>query len=204
MPPLAGGEPARPRVGAVVVQRRGRPPGGRGGPGRGARLGRRRAPLRPGRAGPRRARPVQRGHPVRRGRGARLAARPDRRRPDLGGRVPGRGPRGRADGDPHRVRRPRHQPVHHPVAADRGRTRQLLLLHRLRGAHRRRAGGRGDDGPAPGLRRGPLPRQLPALRRGSDPGPPRHVGRGVRRGGGVAGPTALRPALIPRWRRGQP
>ena len=124
---------------------------------------------------------------------ARLAARADRGRPDLAGRVPRRRPRGRADGDPHRVRRARDQPVHDPVPADRRRAWQLLLLHRLRGAHRRRPRRRGDDGRAPGLRRGPVPRQLPAQRRGADPGPPRHVRRGVRRGGRVAGPAAVRP-----------
>ena len=46
-----------------------------------------------------------------------------------------------------------------------------------------------------GLRRGPVPRQLPAQRPGADPGPPGHVRCGVRRRSRVAGPAELRPAL---------
>src|SRR5215475_15261350 len=48
--------------------------------------------------------------------------------PDVAGGVPGRRPPGRADGDPYRVRRPRRQPVHDPVPAQRRRARQLLLF----------------------------------------------------------------------------
>ena len=69
---------------------------------------------------------------------------------------------------------------------------KLLLLHRLRGPPRRRAGRRGADGPAPGLRRRPVPRQLPAPRRRADPGPHRNLRRRVRSGGGEARPPALR------------
>ena len=59
-----------------------------------------------------------------------------------------------------RVRGARHQPDHDPVPAHRRPARPVLLLHRLRGSRRRRAGGRGADGAAPGLPRGALPRQL--------------------------------------------
>ncbi len=106
-----------------------------------------------------------RGHPVRGGRPPGAGARGDRRRPDLAGRVPARGPPRCADGTAHRVRGARHQPDPHRVPPHRRRARQVLLLHRLRGAPRRRPGRRGADGPAPGLRRREVPRQLPAPRR---------------------------------------
>ena len=95
------------------------------------------------------------------GPGARL----HRRGPDLAGGLPARGPPRRADGAAHRVRGSRHQPHPDRVPADRGRAGQVLLLHRLRGPPRRRPGRRGADGPAPGLRRRQVPRQLPAPRR---------------------------------------
>jgi len=182
-------------VGTARLQRRGGQTGRRGKPG--SRTGRllRRGQVRACRAGAGRARPVQRGDQVHRGGTFRGAARSDGLGPDLAGGVPCRRPPGRADGDPYRVRGPWHQPVHDPVQAHRRRARQLLLLHRLRGAHRRRAGRRGDDGRAPRLRRGPVPRQLPKKRRGADTGPPGHIRSRVRRSRGMAGQAPLRPPL---------
>jgi len=196
VPPLARGQPAGARVGTARLQRRGGQTGRRGKPGR--RSGRllRRGQVRACRARAGRARPVQRGDQVHRGGTFRGAARADRLGPDLAGGVPCRRPPGRADGDPYRVRGPWHQPVHDPVQAHRRRARQLFLLHRLRGAHRRRTGRRGDDGRAPGLRRGPVPRQLPEKRRGADTGPPWHVRSRVRRSRGMAGQAPLRPPVI--------
>ena len=94
---------------------------------------------------------------------------------------------GRADGDPHRVRGARHQPDHDPVPADRRRARPVLLLHRLRGARRRRPGRRGADGPAPGLRGRPVPGQL---RPAATAAPPRS---------GAAPPTRSSPRPPPGW-----
>jgi hypothetical protein len=195
VPPLARGQPAGARVGAARLQRRGGQAGRRGEPGR--RPGRllRRGQVRADGARAGRARQIQRHDQVRGGGTCRAAAGADRLGPDFAGGVPGRRPPGRTDGDPYRVRRPRRQPVHDPVPAHRWRARKLLLLHRLRGAHRRRAGRRGDDGRAPGVRRGPVPRQLSQKRRGADPGPRRHVRSRVRRSGGVAGQAPLRPPV---------
>jgi len=195
VPALARGQPAGAGVGAARLERRGRAQGRGGRPRRGAGRRVRGGAVRPFGARSGGARPVHRGDQVRRGRASRRVAGADRNRPDLAGRVPRRRPSRRADGDPDRVRGAGRQPVDDPVAADRRQARQLLLLHRLRGAHRRRAGRRGDDGRAPGVRRGPVPWQLPEERRGADPGPPRHVRSRVRRSRRVARPAPLRPAV---------
>ena len=79
-----------------------------------------------------------------------------------------------------------HDP--HRVAADRRRARQLLLLHRLRGARRRRPGRRGADGPAPGVRRRPVPRLLRAARRRRA----RHPGRAPRTASSTTPPPGSR------------
>ena len=73
------------------------------------------------------------------------------------------------------------QPDPDRVPADRRRARQLLLLHRLRGARRRRPGRGGADGAAPGLRGRPVPRVLRAARRSRAGHPGRHVGPRVPR-----------------------
>ena len=115
-----------------------------------------------GREHPRRQR---RGHPVRDGRAAGPAAGPDRRRQDVArGRAAGQPSRGAA-GDPRGVRGPRRGPDAHRVPAHAVEAGNLLVLHRLRGAPRRRARRRGADRPAAGRRRGPVPRQLSARRR---------------------------------------
>ena len=106
----------------------------------------------------------------------------DRQRPHDAGRVPARGPLRRAAGDPLRVRHPRRQPDPHRVAPDQGPHRPVLLLDRLRGAHRRRAGRRRAGRAAPGVRRRPLPRLVPAARR-------RAGGRPARAGTTPTSPT---------------
>src|SRR5690349_17323611 len=158
-----GGHPTGARVGPAGLHRRAAPPARRRAGRRRAGRGLRPRAVRPGDRRGRRPRPVHRRHPVRGGGPAGTAARPDRGGPHLAGRVPDRGPPGRAARDPHRVRGARHQPDHDPVAAHRRPARPVLLLHRLRGARRRRPGRRGADGPAPGMPRRALPRQLRPL-----------------------------------------
>ena len=182
-----GGQPARRGMGRGRVQRRGGPPGRGGATRRGAGGRLRRRPVRSRGSRGRRARPAQRRHPVRGGGGNRPAPGAHRDGPDLRGRVPDRGSPRRAARDPHRVRGARHQPDHDPVPPNRRPARPVLLLGRLRGPRGRRAGRRGADGLAPGLR---ATYASSAATPGATAAPP---------GSGRAPPTPTSPRQPPGW-----
>ena len=112
-----------------------------------------------------------------------LAARADRRRQDDGHALPARRPGRRAARAARAVRGARHQHDPARVAPDQGLARLLLLLDRLRGPRPRRARRRGAHGAQAGVRRGALPRVLPARgRRRCTRGRAAHRRRGLQRG----------------------
>ncbi len=102
----------------------------------------RRRPLRARGPGRRHRGPPRQPDPLRRRR-PRRRARADRPRQDQRRHLPAGRRAGQPDLDPPGVRGPQHQPLQAGVPAHQGRRpRRLLLRHRPRRPHRRRAGGR--------------------------------------------------------------
>ena len=110
------------------------------------------------------------------------AARAHRRRQDDRRALPARRPRRWAARAARAVRGARRQHDPARVAPDQGVDGVLLLLHRPRGPRARRAGRRGAHGAAAHLRRGALPRVLPAGRPAAGEHRAAHERRRLRRG----------------------
>ena len=161
-PDVAGEAPARRRPGRRQLHRRGGAAGGEVAASRAwRRSARRRAPSTPGSTIL--ASEIE-DHPENQTRFVIVGLRhprADRPRQDVGRVLPAPGPPGLAARDPPGVRGARDQPHQARVAPDEAEPRRLLLLHRLRGPHRRRARRRLPAQPRGEAGAGEVPRLVP-------------------------------------------